>query len=709
MIFNKISSVILLSIFLLGDFKGYSQSKTPKKIDSLDNLCQNETNLAEKADLISNLLIELYTNYDSTQFQFYKSKYYAQAKELKSEALLANIYHQTGIYYYYQGDINKGILYLDSAIYLSNKSKSENRMMSHLMTRGALRYMTQNYYAALSDYFATEKLMLKYNSEKIGGLYSNIAMLYTEIEDLNQSEIYSRKAIPLIKLLNDNEGLAKILNNLGLIQKRKNNLPRADSLLRVALEVAKKGNFKRDISDIEYNLASVLLKQEKYQEALPFYLDLREMVTENKENDWKKVIEIDIAYIYVKLNNKALAEKYLNSAEQLNWGETKLLKREVDYYNQLASVYFELGEHKKAAQFFSKALNLQLKVEKETSVLDIQKVRYANQKEKDSLEFAKQKQIDDLYNAKIQEEAEHKLNRQRIIITISVLIVILFSVFSGFLYRAIKQKEAANKELISQKKLVSIKNMEITDSIQYAKRIQNSLLPTSILLNKLLPNSFLINLPKDIVSGDFYWVKQINKDEFFVAVADCTGHGVPGAIMSALSIQQLNEISETIKSPGEILKQLNSKLKVTLQQDEEGYSKDGLDICLCMVNLKERKVTYCGANRNLWIFNENGFKAEIKATKAGIAGHTSKEQLFEENVIQCEVNDFFVLSSDGYADQFGGPNQKKITTKQFKLFISEAKEHNLPEIGNHLKEKYLNWKNNSEQIDDVCVLGFKLA
>lgn len=709
MIFKKIPFIFLLSIFLLSDFRGYTQSKTPKKIDSLDNLCQNESDLIKKAELIDNLLIELYTNYDSVQFQFYKNKYYALAMQLKSDALLTSIYHQTGIYYYYQGDINKGILYLDSAIYLSKKNKSEKKLMTHLMTRGALWYMNQNYYAALNDYFTTEKLMLKYNSEKIGGLYSNIAMLYTEIDDLNQSELYSRKAIPLIKLLNDNEGLAKILNNLGLIQKRKNNFGRADSLLRVALEVAKKGNYKRDISDIEYNLASVLLKQEKYEEALPFYLDLREIVTVNKENDWKKVIEIDIAYIYVKLNNKTFAKKYLESAENLKWGETQIIKREVDYYNQLASVYFELGDFKKAAQFFSKALNLQLKVEKETSVLDIQKVRYANQKEKDSLEFAKQKQIDDLYNAKIQEEAEHKLNRQRIIITISVLIVVLFSIFSGFLYRAIKQKETANKELVSQKKLVSIKNLEITDSIQYAKRIQNSLLPTKQLINQLLPSSFLINFPKDIVSGDFYWIKKINTEEFYVAVADCTGHGVPGAIMSALSIQQLNEISGTVKNPGEILQQLNIKLKANLQQDEEGYSKDGLDICFCKVNLKERKIVYCGANRNLWIFNNNGFKAEIKATKAGIAGHTSNEQKFEENEVLCDINDFFVLSSDGYADQFGGPNQKKITTKQFKLFISEARAHNLPEIGNHLKEKYLNWKNNSEQIDDVCVLGFKLA
>jgi serine phosphatase RsbU (regulator of sigma subunit) len=213
-------------------------------------------------------------------------------------------------------------------------------------------------------------------------------------------------------------------------------------------------------------------------------------------------------------------------------------------------------------------------------------------------------------------------------------------------------------------------------------------------------------LPKDIVSGDFYWVRQINPDELFLAVADCTGHGVPGAMVSALSIQKLNELSEQTNSPSTLLSLLNNSLKKTLNQDQEGFSKDGLDICLCKINKSERKLTYSGANRSLQVFQELGLKREIKATKTGIGGHTPDNQIYAEHELVLEKNELIIMSTDGFADQFGGNENKKITTKRFKDWITEIFSEELKKEA--LENKYKLWKGQHEQIDDVCVLGFKI-
>ncbi|MBK7311012.1 MAG: SpoIIE family protein phosphatase [Sphingobacteriaceae bacterium] len=338
--------------------------------------------------------------------------------------------------------------------------------------------------------------------------------------------------------------------------------------------------------------------------------------------------------------------------------------------------------------------------------MDAAQLSYKYEKHKDSLGVAKEKEITDLENLRVQEKAEAKLKQQRIIIFVSLFGFIVIIGFSISLIRANRNKEKANKEITHQRGLLAEKNKELTDSITYAQRIQQSLLPPLDLLEILLPKHFLVYMPKDIVSGDFFWAKKLNASEIFVAVADCTGHGVPGAMMSALSIQNLNELSTQTRSASELLSLLNISLKNTLNQGQEGFSKDGLDICLCKINSKERKITYSGANRSLQIYNDKGLKEEIKATKTGIAGHTPDDQIFAEHEIIIEPNEMVVMSTDGFADQFGGLENKKITTKRFKEWITEIIDVN--DKKTELEQRFNSWKGSKDQIDDVCVLGFKI-
>ncbi len=701
----KINNIIFLGLFLVClPWNAFSQEKN--SLDSLERLYANAESDVKKADILGFIFNKLYTNPDI--FTKYQRKYYHIARDEKNARLLATTYHHAGVFCYYQSNLKSAKLYLDSAVNLSRYKKNEALLMSHLMTRGGVHYALFDFQAALKDYIECEKYMIKFKSPKIGGLYGNITMIFTEINDFDQAEKYSKKAMEFINP-NDFESLIKSYNNIGLIYKRKGDFDAADSVFRKGLKMVQGEDFLRDKSDLLYNLAEVLMIKKKYKEALDLSYELERVMNKHTEQNWMKMLYMNIAMLNQKVGKNDVALNYLAKAESIQWSDEAGTSMDMDYYHTAGHLYLELKNYQKAAINYRKAYDLSLKDKKEGTLINIQKLRFQNEREKDSLTFAKQKEIDDLYNQKLQKEAEHKLNRQRIIIAVAIIGFLLISVFSGFLYRAIRQKEQANKELSQQKILVFRKNEEITDSINYAKRIQHSLLPPLQIIQELLPNHFLLYMPKDIVSGDFYWLKKINENEYYVAVADCTGHGVPGAIMSALAIQQLNEISTHETSVNKILEQLNNKLKLTLQQDEAGNSKDGLDICLCKINRKNNTVSYSGANRNLWILKNTGGFTEIKATKTGIAGHTQSNQLFEKHEITPEINDFFVLSSDGFADQFGGPKQKKITTKKFKQILSEWQARPLKEIGNSLKEYFLSWKQNSEQIDDVCVLGFKIT
>lgn len=677
-----------------------------RQVDSLGSVAAKSKSPSEKNQLLSKQLGYAARLRDSTIF--YKLKSRAEKLSLQKEhhELQAAIFQALGIYYYYKGDNRKALQFFDSSCIFARRYNYEEALMSSYMSRGAIHYMQQEYYRSLNDYLESEKLMIKYKSDKLGGLYSNISMIYNNVGDIIQAEKYLRLALPFSKSAKDFEGLVKAYNNLGLIAKKKSRYREADSIFREGLAIAEQYHFERDISDILYNLSGVLDSLGKKDEAMRYRFMLYDAVTESGESDWKKLIALDLALDYFGMQNKPKAFAFLNEAKSIKWSEDSSPEQQIDFYTSLANLSVKLNDPVTAADAFSKVLEIKQEQDKEESMLNLQKMNYQHQRQNDSLAFAKQREIDE----KEKEITEHRLARQRILTGISIGVLILIGLFSISLFRANKQKESANKEILKQQQLISTKNKEITDSINYAQRIQQSLLPTKQTLKDFLPHHFLIYLPKDIVSGDFYWHKEITKEEFFIAVADCTGHGVPGAIMSALSIQQLNEISETVKEPSEILHRLNKKIKENLNQEEEGFSKDGLDIALCKISLKEKTLDYAAANRALWIFEKNvGLKQEIKATKAGIAGHTGNEQLYEQHRIAIERDQLFVMSTDGFADQFGGPRLKKITTKQFKSLIAESLDKPVDHTGMFLQDSFLRWKNTSEQIDDVCVMGFKFV
>lgn len=264
-----------------------------------------------------------------------------------------------------------------------------------------------------------------------------------------------------------------------------------------------------------------------------------------------------------------------------------------------------------------------------------------------------------------------------------------------------------------QKNELSQKNKDITDSINYAKRIQNSMLPDEQSFVEAFKDAFVIYQPRDIVSGDFYWIASVHTTDErvlnlkIVCAVDCTGHGVPGAFMSLIASELLNQTikNKDINSPGDMLKYLNQKLPLALNKNSAEKIYDGMDICCCAIDINNKKVYYSGANRPLWGIKEEQF-FELKATKAAVGGFTDFNQSFDTHVLNFKEGDKIYLFSDGFADQFGGEKNKKIGTKKFKELITYySKKDTMKEQKNELLEFFNSWKGDYEQLDDVMILG----
>lgn len=261
-----------------------------------------------------------------------------------------------------------------------------------------------------------------------------------------------------------------------------------------------------------------------------------------------------------------------------------------------------------------------------------------------------------------------------------------------------------------QEQIIYQKNKDITDSISYAQKIQHAILPHDDLIRQYLPGSFILYLTKDIVSGDFYWFSHISGISIIAAV-DCTGHGVPGAFMSLIGYNILNRIvnERKITDPKKILEELNEGLLEALYRNES-ESKDGMDIAICRIDHARCTVDYAGAMRPLWIVNK-GILTEIKGDKFPIGTRQSERSdtiAYTSHTIQADPNDTFYIFTDGYADQFGGKNNKKYSTRRFKELIVKNNPESFVMQENNIKLEHTQWKGPNEQVDDILVIGFKL-
>ena len=269
-----------------------------------------------------------------------------------------------------------------------------------------------------------------------------------------------------------------------------------------------------------------------------------------------------------------------------------------------------------------------------------------------------------------------------------------------------KEKERINKLKVE----IEQKHKEIIDSVNYAKKIQEAILPDTEIIFSHLPHSFILYKPRDIVSGDFYWFAR-NNNISIIAAVDCTGHGVPGAFMSMIGNTLLNKIvmEKDIIDPGQILSELNHEVNVALKQDRSASeSRDGMDVAICAVDYEKLELKYAGANRPLYFIKNNAVE-ETRASKFPIGGLAhDAPKIFETHSFSIQPFDTFYISTDGYADQFGGGSGKKLMAKKFKDLLLSMQNKKMSEQRIFLNDFIDDWKKNSEQTDDILVIGIRI-
>jgi serine phosphatase RsbU (regulator of sigma subunit) len=302
---------------------------------------------------------------------------------------------------------------------------------------------------------------------------------------------------------------------------------------------------------------------------------------------------------------------------------------------------------------------------------------------------------------------EKVFNQYKTQALISLGVILLMAlILIPYARRILREEDKMTQSIVEQNRVIALKNRDITDSINYARKIQESLLPHTDQIQEALPNSFVYYKPRDIVSGDFYWFQEID-GKLLLAAVDCTGHGVPGALMSMIGFSKLNEISHKNNAdPGYILEKLDEGVREALSTKRYNHeSKDGMDMALCSFDLKNKKVQYSGAFRPL--IKINGESIEVtKGDRYPIGGGSSYvKDGFTTHEFDIHKGDCFYMFSDGFPDQFGGPKDKKFMNKKFKALLQEIQSLSPKEQMFRLDTELQNWRGETEQVDDILVIG----
>lgn len=575
---------------------------------------------------------------------------------------------------------------------------------------GNVFFERSDFTSALTHYL----LALKINENlgdrlEVAKCNNNIGGIYKAQDMLDKALEYHHRTRTELELLGDSFNLAKSCNNIGDIY---SDLGQRDTAYRYyyrALTINEIIGDSIGLGLSYMNIGQYNARIENYERALEYYfrsLDVRRAIgdVQGMATSYAFISEM-FGSMHKYRESKIYADSCLILSKEL--GDISL---ENQCYALLAQAYGNTGDYKSAYEFH--------KLYKELSD-SIYNIQVGEQLGDLKTNYEVEKKASEL---KIKNEAEKKRieaindeeKKQQTIIIISVVIVLmLVGVFAFVLFKRLqvtqKQKrtiEEQKKLVEEQKHLVDEKQKEIIDSINYAKRIQGAILATEEDIRKLLPDSFLLYQPKDIVAGDFYFF-ECTDTHIFYAAADCTGHGVPGALVSVVCSNALSRCVKefALTDPGNILDNARELVLDTFRKSGQDV-KDGMDISFLTINRRTGKILWAGANNPLW-YSRNGQMTEIKANKQPV-GLSDNPASFVSHEIPNEPGTIIYLFTDGYADQFGGPKGKKYKYKQLEEKLIEISTHPLTLQKEKLHESFEEWRGELEQVDDVCVIGIKI-
>ena len=656
----------------------------------LNETVQLATAIEDKNGLASSYYLQ---NSNASDRGFYTKskdlllKSIALRKEIKDELGLADSYSFLGLTNAHLGDYMQGIEYIQQSITIREKN-------------GDKRGLANSYLC----------------------LYK----IYIDIGEADKALESELKSLDICKEINDLQCVSGRLTNLGKIYQNKGDYRKALSYHFMALAISKQINIRNRIAEVHENIAQNYNFTKKYDEAIKHIdscITLRKII-----GDEEGLVSATLVLSQISYNQNNVKAAIDNGTKAL----TASLKLKLPYlikdaHQVLSNAYSQQHNADKSLFHFKQYIVLR------DSLYNIDKTKEIVRKELE-FNFNKKQELQKLEVAKKLAETNAESRKQQLIIIFSVIALIILSsllLFAIWQYRlkikSGKQLQYLNSDLNlknfqleensllieTQHNTIHQKNKEITDSIRYAQKIQTAMMPLKHEFAAYFKDSFVLFEPKDIISGDFFWITSKN-DKIIFATGDCTGHGVPGGFMSMLGVSLLNEIinEHDLTEPALILSRLRKKVITALRQKGlSGEQQDGMDMTICVIDKEQMTLQYAAANHAFYIVRkkESGFELEeFNGDKQPVGIFGSDLKPFKQYSIDLKPNDVVYTFTDGYADQFGGPKGKKFKYKQLKELLVSIQHLDLAAQEEIVKEQFTNWKGNLEQVDDVCLIGIRV-
>jgi serine phosphatase RsbU (regulator of sigma subunit) len=635
------------------------------------------------------------------------TKYIDQAYELsrslkypRGEAI-ANIGY--GLAAYYSDNYLLAEKYFLQAIGIAEKIKNRNILARSYVNMGLANDGMGNYEKAISYYFKGLGYAEQIKDESvIARANNNIGNVYKDEGKFDLAGMYYQRALASHIKAGDKWGIASALNNVGLIFKRTGKRDSCMIYYQKALQLRIELEDKKGEDLVLNNIAGLYLESGEYQEALTRFLSLLPRCQESGDKYLTGLVYNNLAESYLGLKNYKLALIYLDSVKSLS---EKLGARELqkEVYKRYYMAYKTMRDFTSALKYYKKYSQLKdtiYNANNQKAIVEMQS-RYESQRKEAEIELLHKNE--NLETARIKHE--------RTLVSSLIGAGILFFLLTGLVYNRSAVKKKANRDLEHQNELIQAQKEEITSSIAYALNIQRSMLPSAAALKAILPEHFILHKPKDIVSGDFYFVEKKGDYVIFSAI-DCTGHGVPGALLSFLGMDILQDAvhRKNITEPSELLLHLDAEINLRLRKTTDTDSvRDGMDLAICSLNTRTNELHVAGAFNPVYIVSE-GTMEEIKPDKHAIGSNRDSATpiQFTNHVRMLKKGDCVYVLSDGYADQFGGRMGKKFKYKPLKEMLLANSVKSMKEQGELLEQIHLKWKGDMFQVDDILILGIRI-
>ncbi len=635
---------------------------------------------------------------------------------INAKNALANAYDEIGEY-------KKAKFYFEEVLLYFKKQGSKKKLSKALNNLGTTYFNTSDYKNALVCFYDALRIKeeLK-DSVGMANCYTNLGNVYWELDQKSKAAELFERSVKLNRLISNEEGAAATLANLAGLYNLSGDLLKAQKCQSEALQIYKRINLREGIASC-YTSIGLGFRQKKMNDSAAYYYKMAMAISEelgDKLTFGNGILALGQMKLEEKKPREAIALFKRGEEVVSGVGNYESIKA---FCLALSNAYFDVGDfknsvlaHRRYTYIKDSIFNIE-----NSKVLSDLKTKYEVDKKEAELSAKANVEKE---NLRIVAEIDKQKRNGVILSIVMVLIVVL--IFSLLLFKRFKltqkQKKIIELQKIvveEQKLLVEEKQKELSDSINYAKRIQSSFMATESEFKNRIQDYFILFKPKDVVSGDFYWASFIandgnesksNNGALYVNVADSTGHGIPGAFMSLLNMSLLNEgvLSKGIRHTNELLDFVRSILILGLKQDETGQGgNDGMDCTFIKLDTLTLQLQFSGANNPLWILRENTW-IELNADKMPVGRSPKQDIPFTAQTFQCLKNDQLYLFTDGFADQFGGPKGKKFKYKQLNEVLLQNSSKTMEEQKQILAKTFDSWRGNLEQVDDFCIIGLRL-